>query len=1284
MDHSQHQVTCRPLDPSATGSTLTEFQTRDDDLSALMPYTIVSTLQSFQPFSHKAVDIFAEYSKKDFSTSAARLGLTTGVALAFILKSQLPQKNKTKIGVWLQEMVLRYCFAAACLILALTAAPFVGIFIIVLMCYHQGVHIFLKLTQKHYVELFEGLDAVWAVEKETSRSIINALTFFEVENMEQGNTLLYTFRKLVADRLATSPLPCPKMFYLRRRCLGYFYWEKQVDLTIEDYIRPMQIVPSEYQSTNYNMCEFPNSIAEETLKNYVAEICNTTLPKNNAASWEILVGSHPITKSPTSLTDDASKGDFGKTVQYPILFRVHHSLGDGLSLMQLLVSVMYDDFQPKLPPPPILARKFPNPTNVPGKYETVESVSQTQKSCKIDNSFVSRHQAQSPPRLNLPSYRNIASKRQIINANVEKCAHSMESFSRNQNRNLFKVNEVAIDLESIEENDVDLKSDCTDLDINIECTSPPRKINNSLLMNCRQRPLLLENNCATFNQQQSSYFTESQWQSQNACNDSNHNPYPTPHHLRNFEKFSACTSKISSSYDQPFNEIPPNYFSQTLSSNFQTSLPLLNLCQFPKNNMKDCKISSRITSQDPEDNFDSADNLTNSDQNIRCQSPTPTRMSLEEPLSLFNNPKQNVTHSVPKNLNKLPMACKTSCNQNTTLHCYNRTMSDSYITIPEDLSCSSIETTDKSTSLSTTIYYYSPATSPVSPVQYSNNSNNAGIEQKIAPLEHEKNTLQKSVSTSLFENKSSNCSENNSIYEASFVESSFDGAGNIETAAHVKSCTSLPTSSFVCSPMQQTFIQDCSSSPRVIQDLRWDNVSDGSQNEIRKTKSDGDLNEELQINSLELRVHTIANVHTENNYFTREVSTICDKVNTPDLNKSANTRNSHDLSRETKSKHINLEEQYSHPSLRELTVNWNKFWRCIGRTQGKSNNVKHLKYETQVSNQYVELLNTISNSTTSLNITDKFSKLIQTLCTIALLPATVIHQILMKADRSILHGSPLSGYKVIAWHKDQDGNLFNRIKRAKHISNTRFTEVFLSALSASLETYFETHQVFYNDRTPDLITVVIPARMEPIQFSTVTSTSPLVMKKEIKQNQGNTVPVVLQEDNETFESSKYPISKNLAKETISIETEGKMNDCTVSLNNRFSIAMLQLPVCQNADKYSKQSPKSRLNAVHHQSQLLRKSLDYQVNYWLLRVMATYLPEAILDAVVQSSQSTMVVSNIMGPTQELSFASNKLKDIIFWVPNRDMTDRALIHCKEDAQMILDELIVEICKLDAAFS
>lgn len=76
-----------------------------------------------------------------------------------------------------------------------------------------------------------------------------------------------------------------------------------------------------------------NTIDQNSLCESFGNICNTPLPYDHSASWEILV-SKQILKNNDSL-------------QIPIIFRVHHTLGDGVALLRLFLDTVADKEIPK-------------------------------------------------------------------------------------------------------------------------------------------------------------------------------------------------------------------------------------------------------------------------------------------------------------------------------------------------------------------------------------------------------------------------------------------------------------------------------------------------------------------------------------------------------------------------------------------------------------------------------------------------------------------------------------------------------------------------------------------------------------------------------------------------------------------------------------------------------------------------------------------------------------------------------------------------------------------------
>lgn len=237
-------------------------------------------------------------------------------------------------------------------------------------------------------------------------------------------------------------------------------------------------------------------------------------------------------------------------------------------------------------------------------------------------------------------------------------------------------------------------------------------------------------------------------------------------------------------------------------------------------------------------------------------------------------------------------------------------------------------------------------------------------------------------------------------------------------------------------------------------------------------------------------------------------------------------------------------------------------------------------------------------------------------------PLAIINQILAQTkDVNLLHGPRLSGHKVVAWYLEQqdkpDQLLMEMIKRIRSKTGVRFSDVLLTALSASLESFYA-----QCNEIPQFITVVVPSK---IQSHIQARASTTVIK-----------------------------SKNFStKVTKIIES----NDADCQLQNTFSVAMLPLPIANSST--TKLKVFSKLRQVRKHCDVLRGSPDYLINYWLLQVVATLLPSWLLRPLLESTHSTLVMSNLPGPTRLTKLAGHTVHDLVFWVPNRTTTGELML-------------------------
>ncbi|XP_058053823.1 uncharacterized protein LOC131205651 [Anopheles bellator] len=270
-----------------------------------------------------------EESRLDLLLSPTQFGIVSGLVLFLFLRHKMirwrEEHDDLKFTSGAMDMRRAIYTFLAFLEFVLISPLLVGV-ILVFKFYRTAIELVLRQRHgNHFKGLLDGADVVWAIENENSRGMINILTHVEEPSGGHHSTIsaeiLLTLRKRISSRLMGYYQPHPKMFWKRNVELGYYFWSDQSQLTVEDYIRYLELVP---------LSEGQSHIEEHHLRTLLSAINNRNLPAAHTSSWEVLVGRQPII--------DESK----HILKYPILFRVHHSLGDGVALMRLLLESIVD------------------------------------------------------------------------------------------------------------------------------------------------------------------------------------------------------------------------------------------------------------------------------------------------------------------------------------------------------------------------------------------------------------------------------------------------------------------------------------------------------------------------------------------------------------------------------------------------------------------------------------------------------------------------------------------------------------------------------------------------------------------------------------------------------------------------------------------------------------------------------------------------------------------------------------------------------------------------------
>lgn len=88
----------------------------------------------------------------------------------------------------------------------------------------------------------EGTDALWALEDDISRSVINVMALIKVTpdmqlNGDPSAQILMSLRKRISERLLVDDSEFPKLFYKRCKEYGFPFWTDENDCNIEEFIR---------------------------------------------------------------------------------------------------------------------------------------------------------------------------------------------------------------------------------------------------------------------------------------------------------------------------------------------------------------------------------------------------------------------------------------------------------------------------------------------------------------------------------------------------------------------------------------------------------------------------------------------------------------------------------------------------------------------------------------------------------------------------------------------------------------------------------------------------------------------------------------------------------------------------------------------------------------------------------------------------------------------------------------------------------------------------------------
>ncbi|KAF5284061.1 hypothetical protein FQR65_LT13607 [Abscondita terminalis] len=187
--------------------------------------------------------------------------------------------------------------------------------------YREIINIILKLKHGNlYNGIVRGFDVIHTVD-EICNSKNSILTILEYDGEINSKCFFDVFLQHSAKLKKTVFNKIPKFKSKFCQCSGYTYMLEHV-IDINECVRKMPLIESEH-----------DELDDFELAQLLKKAYNMDFPNDNNIYWDFLIGTQPIRK----------KINDGKNSKwYPVLFRNHHCIADGVSLVKFLVGVLAD------------------------------------------------------------------------------------------------------------------------------------------------------------------------------------------------------------------------------------------------------------------------------------------------------------------------------------------------------------------------------------------------------------------------------------------------------------------------------------------------------------------------------------------------------------------------------------------------------------------------------------------------------------------------------------------------------------------------------------------------------------------------------------------------------------------------------------------------------------------------------------------------------------------------------------------------------------------------------
>ncbi|XP_028178335.1 uncharacterized protein LOC114365846 [Ostrinia furnacalis] len=196
------------------------------------------------------------------------------------------------------------------LIILVICLPIVILLLVLAVCYKVLCSVIIRRRDKNFVGFLDSFDVFWSLEGDAT---INVIGVIESDSPEElANNI-----KTKLQNITVGNEGIDKIFYRRNEEYGFYYWRKYSTIDFSQYVEVIELPDKD-------------ELSIVDLEDVMDEISNQSLPYDNEGLFKIYVTKQRVGNY------DEERGEYG------IMFVIHHSVGDGVALLEFLCETLAD------------------------------------------------------------------------------------------------------------------------------------------------------------------------------------------------------------------------------------------------------------------------------------------------------------------------------------------------------------------------------------------------------------------------------------------------------------------------------------------------------------------------------------------------------------------------------------------------------------------------------------------------------------------------------------------------------------------------------------------------------------------------------------------------------------------------------------------------------------------------------------------------------------------------------------------------------------------------------